>query len=476
MGCVCVFQPEARAMFTPGSIKKTIKKYRMLEPGDRVVVGVSGGPDSIMLCHVLHRLRGSYDLTLTVAHLNHGVRGSEAARDAEFVVRFARGLGLPCVVKHENVPAYCREHSRSLQEGAREIRYRFLQDVRLQCRAGKIALGHNADDQAETVMLWLLRGAGLKGLGGMPPVRDGIIIRPLIETTRQEIETYLREKDISFVTDSSNRKDDYVRNRLRHEIFPLLKKHYNPQLVKSLVNAASFIRMENEYLDTIAHKKLKVILVSKNETAAVIDCTRFAALPLILQLRCLRTVVEGFKGDLLRIGAAHLYDLTAIMTGSEPHKALALPGGIRAEKSYRFLTLTTRPAGIPPSFSYQFASLPERVVIPEIGKRITFTVIPGYRGGALDRKPSVACLDAERVLLPLTIRSVRPGDAMQPLGMEGEKKVQDLFTDAKVPREERKRIPLFLFRDIVAWVGGMRINHRLRVTGKTRRVLKIEME
>jgi len=463
-------------MFALGIIKNTIKKYRMLDPGDRVVVGVSGGPDSIMLCHALHRLRERYDLTLTVAHLNHGVRGAEAARDARFVERFASGLGLPCVVKEQDVPAYCRESSRSFQEAAREVRYRFLEEVRAKFRAAKIALGHNADDQAETVMLWLLRGAGLKGLGGMPPVRNGVIIRPLIETTREEIEAYLREKGIAFVMDSSNRKGDYVRNRLRHEIFPLLKKHYNPQLVKSLVNAASIIRMENEYLDTIAHNKLKLIVVSQNETAAVIDGTRFVRLPLVLQLRCLRTILEGLKGDLMRIGAAHLYDLTAIMSGSEPHKMLKLPGGIRAERSYRFLTITTHPAGIPPPFSYQFASLPAQVVIPEIGRRITFTLVPGYRCGALDRKPSVACLDAAKAAMPLTIRSVRPGDAIQPLGMEGEKKVQDLFTDAKVPRAERKRIPLFLFRDELAWVGGMRINHRLRVTGKTRSVLRIEME
>jgi tRNA(Ile)-lysidine synthase len=459
-----------------GKINKTIKKYRMLEPGDRVVVGVSGGPDSIMLCHVLHRLRQRYDLTLTVAHLNHGVRGAEAARDARFVERFARGLGLPCVVKEQDVPAYCRQRSRSFQEGAREVRYRFLEEVRSKFRAGKIALGHNADDQAETVMLWLLRGAGLRGLGGMPPVRNGVIIRPLIETTREEIETYLRAKGLASVTDSSNRKGDYLRNRLRHEIFPLLKKHYNPQLVKSLVNASSIIRMENQYLDTIAHHKLKVMVASQNETAAVIDCTRFVGLPLVLQLRCLRTILEGLKGDLMRIGAAHLYDLAAIMTTNEPHKTLKLPEGIHAEKSYRFLTLTTKPAGITPAFSYQFASLPERVVIPEIGGQITFTLVPGYRGEALEKKPSVACLDAGKALPPLTIRTVRPGDTFQPLGMKGAKKLQDFFTDEKVPRPERKRVPLVLFGDEVAWVGGMRINHRLRVTGKTRTVLRMEME
>lgn len=458
-----------------GTIKKTIEKYRMLEQGDRIVIGVSGGPDSIMLCHVLHGLKDSYDLALTVAHLNHGVRGAEAARDAQFVEQYARGLALPCVVKNYDVPSYRRRSSSCLQEAARDVRYRFLEEVRKDCQGGKIALGHNADDQAETVMLWLLRGAGLKGLGGMPPVRDGVIIRPLLETTREEIESYLRQKDIAFMVDSSNQKNDYLRNRLRREIFPRLKQHFNPRLVQRLVTTASIISLENRYLDDCAQQALKDILIAQDATSAVISCKGFASVPLVLQLRCLKLILEQLKGNLRRIGSSHLYGLTGIMLSSEPHKILALPDGIRAEKSYRTLTFTSMPAD-PPPFAYQFAALPERVSIAEIGRQMTFTIVSSPGSGVRDSNPAVACLDAEKAAMPLTIRSVRPGDALQPLGMEGRKKIKDLFIDGKVPRAERKRVPLVLFRDEVAWVGGMRINHRLRVTGKTRRVLRIEME
>ena len=462
-------------MSVVGKIKKTIKKYRMLEQGDRIVVAVSGGPDSIMLCQVLHELRDSHDLTLTVAHLNHGVRGAEAARDAQFVENCARRLSLPCVVKTYDVPSYQRRSSLSFQEAAREVRYRFLEEVRKECQGKKIALGHNADDQAETVMLWLLRGAGLQGLGGMPPVRNGVIIRPLLETTREEIESYLGDRGIAFIVDSSNRKDDYLRNRLRREIFPRLKQHFNPQLVKSLSTTASIISLENKYLDDCAHNALKDVLISQDATSAVISCTNFVALPQVLQLRCLRHILEQLKGDLRRIGASHLYGLIGIVLSSEPHKILVLPEGIRAEKSYLTLALTMKPAD-PPAFSYQFAALPERVRLAEIGKQMTFTLVAGYGGEILGRNASVAFLDGEKAVMPLTIRSVRPGDAFQPLGMEGKKKIKDLFIDEKVPRAERKRVPLVLFHDEVAWVGGMRINHRLRVTGETRSVLKIEME
>jgi tRNA(Ile)-lysidine synthase len=197
-----------------GKIKRTIKKHCMLESGEKIVVGVSGGPDSMALLFVLHQMQENYNLQLQVAHLNHGFRGKEAARDARFVQDMAQGFGLPCEIKFFDVPSFKKRGTLSSQEAARVVRYQFLEGVMKSCNASKIALGHTADDQAETLMMWLLRGTGLKGLGGMPPVRGGIIIRPLIETTREEIETFLKEKRIPFVVDSSNQNADYLRKNI----------------------------------------------------------------------------------------------------------------------------------------------------------------------------------------------------------------------------------------------------------------------
>ena len=196
-----------------GKVKKTIKKHRMLESGDKVIVGVSGGPDSMALLYLLDHIKEDYNLTLKVAHLNHGFRGREAQREAQFVEEIAQQLELLFEVKTFDVPAYKKKSSLSSQEAARVIRYRFLKDVGRRFHASKIALGHNADDQAETMMMWLLRGTGLKGLSGMPPVREGGIIRPLIETTREEIEAFLKKNEIPFVIDSSNQKTQYLRNK-----------------------------------------------------------------------------------------------------------------------------------------------------------------------------------------------------------------------------------------------------------------------
>jgi tRNA(Ile)-lysidine synthase len=458
-----------------GKIKRTIKKHCMLESGEKIVVGVSGGPDSMALLFVLHQMQENYNLQLQVAHLNHGFRGKEAARDARFVQDMAQGFGLPCEIKFFDVPSFKKRGTLSSQEAARVVRYQFLEGVMKSCNASKIALGHTADDQAETLMMWLLRGTGLKGLGGMPPVRGGIIIRPLIETTREEIETFLKEKRIPFVVDSSNQNADYLRNKLRHQLFPLLKEHYNPQLVKSLVQTASILRIDNEYLEYKTKAILDSIIISHDSTSAVIDSTGLLALPGAIQLRCLRSVLEKVKGNLKRISSTHLNDILKIVLNDKPYKVLQLPEGISVEKSYQQLKLT-RHQNTPLPFHYCITALPDCVRIEEIGREMNFEIMEGNDYAGIANNACVACLDEGKVVMPLTIRNVKPGDRFQPLGMQCEKKIKDFFIDEKVPLTERKRIPLVLCNEVVVWVGGMRIDHRLRVTKNTQKILTIAMK
>ena len=455
-------------------VKKTIQKHAMLQPGDMVLVGVSGGPDSVALLYLLYQLRKSYDLTLQVAHLNHGLRGKEALRDVRFVENLAHEMGLPCVVKSFDVPSYKKNHSLSCQEAARIVRYQFLEEVKNKTGASKIALGHNADDQAETLVMWLLRGAGPRGLGGMPPVRNGVIIRPLIETTRKEIAAFLDQKNIPSVVDSSNRKNDYLRNRIRHEIFPLLEEHYNPQIVKKLVNTAYILSIENEYLENNANKLLDDIIIAQKNTSVTIGIKGLLALPLALQLRCLRAVLEKVKGDLRRITSIHLFDILGIAASGEPHKSLKLPDGIRVERSYLRLKITSNHSRYLP-FKYQCNSIPDRVCLNEIGKEMVFNLVGREKVILKNTNPNIAYLDADKVVMPLVIRNAKPGDSFQPFGMKGEKKIKNFFSDEKVELNQRKRVPLVFCGDLLGWVGGMRIHHGLRVTNSTKRILKIEL-
>jgi tRNA(Ile)-lysidine synthase len=455
-------------------VKKTIQKHAMLKPGDNVIVGVSGGPDSVALLYVLYQLRKNYNITLQVAHLNHGLRGKEALRDVHFVKNLAHELELPCEVETCDVPSYKKNYSLSSQEAARIVRYQFLEEVKKRKGASKIALGHNANDQAETLMMWLLRGSGVKGLGGMPPVRNGVIIRPLIETTRKEIVAFLHKKNIPFVADSSNRKNDYLRNRIRHEIFPRLEEHYNPQIVKKLVNTANILSIENKILEEIANKSLDAIIVARKGTSVTVGIKELLQLPQALQLRCLRAVLEQVKGDLRRISSIHLFDILGIATGGKPHKSLKLPEGIRIERSYLRLKITSNQS-TPLPFKYQYSTIPDRVLLNEIGKEMVFILVGKRKVDLKNTNPDVAYLDADKVLMPLVIRNAKPGDSFQPFGMKGEKKIKNFFSDQKVERNQRKRVPLVFCGDLLGWVGGMRIHHGLRVTNSTKRILKIEL-
>lgn len=476
-GCVRVkilfYQGGAVQMFITG-IKRTIEKYSMLERGDRVVAGVSGGPDSMALLAALRQLEGHYNLRVLVAHLNHGLRGREAERDARFVQAMAEEWGFPFEMETVDVPSFKKRAALSSQEAARVIRYQFLEEVRQRCNGSKIALGHTADDQAETLMIWLLRGAGLKGLGGMPAVRGGVVIRPLIETTREEIVTFLRARKIPSVEDSSNQNPDYLRNKLRYHLFPLLKEGYNPRIINTLAQTASILGLDNEYLDSKAKEMLENIVVSCKSTGAVIDSRGLMALPQAMQLRCLRSVLEKVKGNLKGISAAHLSAVLTIVASDKPCRAVHMPEGIIVEKCYQHLKLTRRQV-VPLPFNYSFATLPDLVRIEEIGRKMHFRIIEGNDHAGITPNTLVACLDEGKVAMPLTIRNVQAGDRFQPLGMQGEKKIKDFFIDEKVPPGERKRIPLVVCKGVVAWVGGMRIDHRLRVTKKTRRMLTIAL-
>ncbi|MCX5906677.1 MAG: tRNA lysidine(34) synthetase TilS, partial [Deltaproteobacteria bacterium] len=235
------------------NIRKTIQRFDMLQPGDRVVIGVSGGADSMTLLHILWELRSEYHLSLVVAHLDHGLR-PEAAEDRSFVKKAASGLGVPFFSRKVDVGARCKEEHLNLQEAAREARYQFLAEIARDQKASRIALGHTADDQAESIIMRFLRGSGSRGLSGIPPVREGVIIRPLIETWRSEIESFLRERKFSYRIDASNQSTHFLRNRVRHELLPVLQE-YNPRVRQTLVQMAEIFRAEESFWQGMVEEK-----------------------------------------------------------------------------------------------------------------------------------------------------------------------------------------------------------------------------
>ncbi len=259
------------------AVRKTVQKYDMVQPGDRVVVAVSGGADSVALLHALWAIRLDFHLSLVAAHLNHGLR-PEGEREALWVGRMTGKLGIPFHPGKVDVRSFQKQKALTLQEAGRELRYSFLQEVASKCRAAKIAWGHTADDQAESLIIRLLRGSGTRGLSGIPPVRDGIHIRPLIETWRKEIEDYLGSQNIAYLTDPSNQSLLYLRNRVRHELLPLLQQ-YNPRIRQILVQMADLFRTEEEFWKKHLEEKFPAVVRSRRKDALSLDIPCLVAQP-----------------------------------------------------------------------------------------------------------------------------------------------------------------------------------------------------
>ncbi|MGI9952051.1 tRNA lysidine(34) synthetase TilS [Moorellaceae bacterium AZ2] len=450
-------------------VRRTINRYGLLDRGDKVVVGVSGGPDSLALLCCLLELRDEYGISLHVAHLNHLLRDEAAAREAAFVCRLAEGFGLPATVAARDVRAYQREHRLSLEEAAREVRYSFLREVAAKVGARKIAVGHQADDQAETVLLNLLRGSGLAGLKAMVPYREGII-RPLLFVGRAEIEAYCREKGLKPCWDLTNWDTVYRRNKIRHELIPLLAREYNPAVVPALARTAALLAEENELLEEMARQGLAQIMLERGPASLLVDREAFLGLAPALQRRILRTAALelGSGAEFEHVEA--LREIIRAGTGT-----LTLPKGLQVwvEEGRVHFSRPGQREMEAPVFSYPLR-VPGVTPLPEIGRAIRAEVLPPP--ARVVAPPHEAWLDREKVQGPLMVRNWRPGDRFSPLGMKGSKKLQDLFVDAGIPAAERRRLPVVVAGENIIWVAGVRIGENYKITAATKEALHLVLE
>ncbi|MDI6689509.1 MAG: tRNA lysidine(34) synthetase TilS [Actinomycetota bacterium] len=449
----------------------TIEKYDMLKSGDRVLVAVSGGPDSVALLYILTALCGELGLKLHVFHLNHMMR-KESEEDALFVQKLAERLECPSTILSFDVPAYMRKERLSPEEAAREVRYRSLEKVGREIKANRIALGHHADDQVETFLMRLLRGSGQEGLRGMLPVR-GEYIRPLIESTRDEIQEYCGEKGIEFRLDLSNLDTSYLRNKVRHQLIPALER-YNPNFKGVILKTMEILSEEQDLLDEIAEEKFNEVAVIEKDLVKL-SCKRIQKLPLAIQRRVLRRGIQLVKGNLRGIEFKHLEGILGYVSGKLPHLQMDLPGRLVALSECDALIITFKEKLKVPKVPRVLLNIPGVIDIPSLGIRIR-AEFKDAKGEIILKEDKKAYLDADKLKPPLILRTRIPGDSFRPLGMEGEKKLQDFFVDEKVPRRLRDRIPILQGKDHILWVIGYRIDDRAKVNRGTKTILKLEVE
>jgi tRNA(Ile)-lysidine synthase len=482
-------------------LRRTNEKRRLLPPGARVLVAVSGGADSLSLLHALHSLRSELSIDLVAAHLNHGMRGADAEADARFVREIGQAWGIRVEVERRDVPALARRTGLLLEEAGREARYRFFGRAARRTGCDTIATAHNADDRAENVLLHLFRGSGLEGLIGYParrPLRPGrptpVVVRPLIDVSRAAVLAHCEAVGLQPRHDATNDSRVYLRNRLRHELIPLLEAEYSPALRRQLLRLARLAEEENAYLDQQALELLQAAAAGMGPSATdpialgrgklVLERTLLTSAPTALSRRALRLAVAALQpGPAPELSTVDR--LLALARGQQP--GFQLPGGRwRARISERILTLEAND----PARGF-LEEEPVRLVIPGItplpgsGGVIAGSLVPDPTNDAASRvRPhlllplpaDVALLDRSKLTGELIVRLPRPGDRIQPLGMTGHRKLQDLFTDRKVSRAARRRVPVVCDDEKLVWVAGHCVSEAARVTPATTCAVRLEWE
>jgi tRNA(Ile)-lysidine synthase len=449
------------------AVQSCINAHAMIPHGAAILVAVSGGADSMALLAALYRLRPVYAIDLHVAHVNHQLRHTEARRDARFVEQQAARLGLPFYALQVDVSA--RQHTAGLspQHAAREVRYDALYRLQQSLGAARIALGHMADDQAETVLMRLLRGTSPAGLAGIPPVRLPCI-RPLMTVYRQTILAFLRAEGIPWVEDSSNHYRGYLRNQVRHDIFPLLRRS-NPRIDVHCNELTEMLAAENAFLDEQVQALYGRVVAPQPGSRLILHSSPYQEAPLALQRRLLRRVLDTVLPAAATASFQHVEQLRQFILHAAPGQRLTLPGKWMAERDRETVCLWAANGGSDLALS-GVLSVPGTLDIPLLGLRISTEFIPSVPRPIAPSSP-FAYIDASSLTLPLTVRFRQPGDRFYPYGAPGQKKLKAFFIDKKVPRTERDRIPLVLSGSEIVWVVGYQIAEPFKVQPGTQRTV-----
>ena len=459
-----------------------------------LVVAVSGGPDSMALLHALLHLRGRLGLSLRGAHLDHGLRGDAGAADAAFAANAFDSAGIPCAVEKADVAAHRAAHRLSLEQAAREVRYAFLARVYREHGADAVALGHTADDQAETILMHVVRGSGLTGLRGMEARStrrvDGAevrFVRPLLAVTRADTEAYCRALGLRPRMDESNRSPDFTRNRVRAELLPLLEE-LNPSVRDALLRLSTTAARELSYLDGEVDR-LWQDAAEVGQDRVALDRRTIGRLPTALRAHALRRAVAAVKGDLDGVHLRHADDMMRLLKGPAG-RAIDLPGGLRFHVGYDEAIVARADADLCPLPRFEgehaLTAMGEtrvggwRIAVRLVDRPADDALRRSGDGGAGDTAGgppavSLARMSRRAVEGGLVLRTRRPGDRFRPLGAPGHKKLQDFMVDAKIPASWRDRVPLVVTPRGIAWVVGWRIAEWSRVTPEDRQVVEISL-
>lgn len=455
------------------SALRTIKENNMFDKGDRVIVAVSGGPDSIALLHVLYKLKEELGISLYVAHVNHGLRGAEADSDEEYVKNFCESLHIEFRSKRVDINEISRLKNISSESAGREVRYEFFKELMNKFSAQKVAIAHNANDQAETILMRIMRGTGMDGLIGIRPVRDNIFVRPLINNTRDEIEEYCLKNNLNPRIDKTNLEAIYSRNKVRLQLIPYIKENFNEDIIQVLNRLSYTIKVDNDYLEEVSKEKYKKYCDTNGEKV-IISKEAFLEHESIVT-RIIRLAIQNLVGNLCNFEKIHIYDIMRLQKCSTG-KELSLPSNVYSVNNYGDIVISrTKKQNIK-------ARVEEYILVNGINVIKDINIKISINKASMEKKPDfkrskwIKYFDYDKIKGDITLRFRRDGDRFTPLGMSGSKKLKDLFIDLKVPKEERSEIPLVCFGGSIAWITGYRVSEIFKVDENTKNILEVKIE
>lgn len=449
----------------------TINKHNLIQKGDKIVLGLSGGPDSVCLLHVLNRLKKDFNIEIYAAHLNHQIRGIEAQKDALYVSKLCEEMGIVFFVKSINVPKYCENEGLSLEEGARKLRYEMFFEIKDKIKANKIAIGHNLNDQAETVMMRIMRGTGLTGLKGIDYIRDNCIIRPILDVERSDIEDYCEAYNLNPRIDKTNLENIYTRNKIRLDLLPYMKDNFNSNVIESIVRMSNSLKIDNDYIEKEAEAKFIEVSSVKEKGFVEINLDDFICLHDAIKVRVLRNSIKHILGDTNFVDQRHIEDIMSLEDNSKVNKMLTLPRNIFVYRKKDSIILTNEEI-VNEEIEFYYNVPSNGFIKIKESKQIIETQVMSidrYKSMKLDN--SSKGFDFNKVKGGIVIRSRRQGDKIK-LAM-GSKKVKDLFIDLKIPREERCKIPIVADSEGIICVGDYKISENYKIDENTKEVLKI---
>jgi tRNA(Ile)-lysidine synthase len=452
----------------------TIKKYGIIKKGDSIVVGVSGGPDSVCLLHVLWRLKEEFDLHLVAVHINHMLRGAESQRDEDFVKNLCGMLEIELQSICVDIKKISREKNMSLEEAGREERYKHFKIVADRIGAKKIAVAHNKNDQAETILMNIIRGTGLDGLKGMDYVR-GSIIRPLLDVERSEIEAYCKENNLNPITDSSNLENIYSRNKIRLNVIPFINSLFDCNLVKSIDRMNRLVKDDIDFIDDKIKRSYYNVVLKKEDGEVELLLGKMKKMHVAVKRRVIRKAINEVKGNVKGIESIHIDSVIDIVENGRVGSKLCLPG-IKVGKTYDTIKFYRNEKK---ANTFEFVAEIRIPGLTEIGDNkhlIEATVITEYNAGefkGIRGSSTTQFFDYDKLNEGINIRKRKEGDYFKPLNSNGTKKLKEYFIDNKIPREMRDNIPLIARESEIIWIVGYKISDNFKVTENTKRVLKL---